>query len=123
MNLDKKFPIPLHCVIYTRSDQPTCRLFVPFRWSKGHYQTPKSYAYQITTQLCAISDSLWQIRIATQEDDKLVLLKDTITQRLPSNIKEVPSIIQSYWTFREELAIEDGIILKGTRIVIPAKKQ
>ena len=33
--LDKNFPIPFHCVIYTRIDQPTCRLLVPFRKSKG----------------------------------------------------------------------------------------
>ena len=46
----------------------------------------------------------------------------TITQSWPSTIKEVPSVLQSYFTFREELIIEDGIILKGTRIVIPAKK-
>ena len=32
------------------------------------------YAYQITNQLCARSDSLQHIRIATQEDDELVLL-------------------------------------------------
>ena len=37
-NIDKNFPIPLHCVIYTRIDQPTCRLLVLFRWTKGHYQ-------------------------------------------------------------------------------------
>ena len=60
--------------------------------------------------------------MATQEDDDLVLLKHTITQGCPSTIKEVPSILQSYWTFRDELTIEDGIIPKGTRIVIPAKK-
>ena len=80
------------------------------------------YAYQITNQLYARSDSQQQIRIATQEDDELVLLKHTVTQGWPSTIKEVPSLLQSYWTFREELTIEDGIILKGTRIVIPAKK-
>ena len=80
------------------------------------------YAYQITNQLCVRSDSLQQIRIATQEDDELVLLKYTITQGWPSTIKEVSSILKSYWTFREELIIEDGIILKGTRIVIDAKK-
>ena len=84
---------------------------------------PKLYAYQLTNQLCVRSNSLQQIRIATQEDDELVLLKHTITQGWPSNIKEVSSVIQSYWTFREEQTIEDGIILKGTRIVIPAKKQ
>ena len=69
------------------------------------------------------SDNLKQVRIATQEDDKLALLMHTITQGLPSNIKEVCSVIQSYWSFREELTIEDGIILKGTRTVIPVKKQ
>ena len=80
------------------------------------------YAYQITSQLCARNDSLQQIRIATQEDDEFVLVKHTITQGWSHNIKDVPSIIQCYLTFREELTIEDGIILKGTRIVLPAKK-
>ena len=49
-------------------------------------------------------------------------MKHTITQGWLSTIKEVPNVTQSYWTFREEQMIEDGIILKGTRIVIPAKK-
>ena len=40
----------------------------------------------------------------------------------PSTIREVPSKIQPYWTFREELTMEDGIVLKGTHIVIPHKK-
>ena len=30
--------------------------------------------------------------------------------------------LQPYWTFREELTIEDGLILKGTRTVIPSKQ-
>ena len=89
---------------------------------KDTIKLPKLHAYQITNQLCARSDSLQQIRIATQEDGELALLKHNITQGWPSTIKEVPSILQSYWTFREELTIEDGIILKGTKIVLPAKK-
>ena len=40
---------------------------------------PKLYAYQITNQLCARSNSLKQIRITTQEDNELPLLKHTIT--------------------------------------------
>ena len=27
--------------------------------------------------------------------------------------------LQVYWTFREEMTVEDGLILKATRIVIP----
>ena len=57
-----------------------------------------------------------------QEDDEFALLKHTITQGWPSSIKEVPNVLQSYWTFREEITVEDGLVLKGTRIVIPNKK-
>ena len=89
---------------------------------KDTIKLSKLYAYHITNQLCARSDSLQQIRIATQAKDELALLKHIITQGWPSIIKEVPRVLQSYCTFREELTIEDGIILKGTRIVIPAKK-
>ena len=94
----------------------------PLGGQKDTIKLPKLHAYQIINQLCARSDSLQQIRIATQEDDELALLKHTITKGLPSTIKEVPSVLQSYWTFREELTIEDGIILKGRRIDMHAKK-
>ena len=63
-----------------------------------------------------------QLRLATKEDDVLALLKYTITQGWPSSIKEVPSELQPYWTLRDELTVEDGLILKGTRIIIPSKK-
>ena len=62
------------------------------------------------------------LRVPTKEDDELVLPNDPMTNGWPSIIREVPSEIQPYWTFREELTIEDGIILKGTWIVVPHKK-
>ena len=77
---------------------------------------------QITKQLPARCDSLQQLRLATQADDELAILKHTIMQGWPKTIKQVPPELQPYWTFREELTIEDGLILKGTRIVIPSKQ-
>ena len=70
--------------------------------------------YQITSQLNARSDSLQQLREATQADDTLAILKYIIEQGCPSSIKDLPSEIQPFWTFREESTIEDGLILKGT---------
>ena len=78
--------------------------------------------YQISHQLPARSDSLQEIRQATQADDELVLLKHTIMSGWPNNIKEIPQVLHPYQTFHEELTIEDGLILKGTQIVIPNKK-
>ena len=59
---------------------------------KDTIKLPKLHAYQIIHKLCARSDSLQHIGIATQEDDELALLKHTITQGWPSTIKEVPSV-------------------------------
>ena len=42
-------------------------------------------------------------------------------QGWPSSIKQVSPVLQPYLMFREELTVEDGLILKGTRIVIPDK--
>ena len=84
---------------------------------------PTLSVYQITSQLNARRDSLQQIRETTQADDTLAILKYTIQQGWPSSIKDVPSEIQPLWTFHEELTIDDGLVLKGTRLVIPSKTQ
>ena len=76
---------------------------------------------QLQSQLKARDDSLHRIRHATQADDNLTILKHIIQHGWPRTVKEVPQEIQKYWTFREELTIEDGLILKGTQIVIPEK--
>ena len=49
-------------------------------------------------------------------------MKHTITQGWPKTIKEVPNQLQAYWTFREEFTVEDGLVLKGTRILNPENK-
>ena len=89
---------------------------------KDSIKLPKLHINQITKQLPARCDSLQQLRLATQADDELAILKHTIMQGWPRTIKQVPPELQPYWTFREELTIEDGLILKGTRIVILSKQ-
>ena len=88
---------------------------------KDTIKLPKPHVHQIISQQHARSKSLNEMPIAAQEDE-LVLLKHTITHGWQSTIREVPSGIQACWTFREELTIEDGIVLKGTQIVVPHKK-
>ena len=84
---------------------------------------PKLSIYQITSQLNARSDSLQQLCEASQVYDTLAIFKYTIQKGWPSTIKELSSEIQPYWIFKEELTIEDGLILKGTRIVVTSTKQ
>ena len=80
-----------------------------FGGQRDTIKLPKLHIDQITNQLSVRSDSLNQMRIATQEDDELVLLKHAIMHGQPSTIREVPSKIQPYWTFREVLTVEDKL--------------
>ena len=89
---------------------------------KDTIKLPKLQVNQITQQLPVRNDSLQQLRLSTQTDDELAILKHTIMQGWPKSIKQVPPVLQPFWTFREELTVEDGLILKGTRIIIPNKQ-
>ena len=55
---------------------------------KDTIKLPKLHEHQITSQLSARSDSLNEMRIATQEEDELVLLMHTIKHGWQSTIRE-----------------------------------
>ena len=81
---------------------------------KDTIRVPKLQVYQISHQLPARSDRLQELQQATQADDELALLRHTIMSGWPSTIKEILQVLHPYWTFHEELTIEDDLILKGT---------
>ena len=37
----------------------------------------------------------------------------------PTKIKDLDPTLRSFWDYRDKLAVEDGLILKGNCIVIP----
>lgn len=61
----------------------------------------------------------YQLREATKADPVLNALMEIIVNGWPENIKALPADIRPYWAFRDELAIEDGIIFKGQEVIIP----
>jgi len=63
------------------------------------------------------------IRQETKEDKTLQRLADMIVTGWPDTIQDVPASIRSYWAYRDELSVEDGIILKGNRVLIPESLQ
>ena len=59
------------------------------------------------------------IRKKTNEDLQCRQLRKYIENGWPEKRSECNPNVLEYWTFREELATIEGIILKGSRIVIP----
>lgn len=74
--------------------------------------------YVVTTN--PFSDArLEEVRKATAEDPALHQLADTVAKGWPETRKEVHESLLPYFSYRDELSIEDGIIYRGERVVIP----
>ena len=66
------------------------------------------------------SVSLSRIQQATATDKELQILKSHIMDGFPTSISKCPEIIISYFPYREELTVYNGLVLKENCIVIPA---
>ena len=67
-----------------------------------------------------VSDErLQHIREETVRDSTLQTLANVVMSGWPSNKHEVPLCVREYWPYRDELATQNGIIFRGTRVVIP----
>ena len=70
------------------------------------------------------SDNLLeQIRFETSKDNELSKLREVIHTGWPDHQTKLPSVLKPYWSYRDEMTVEDGIIQKGSRIVIPKTLQ
>ncbi len=63
--------------------------------------------------------SLKKVAEATAEDDNLLTLSTLIMFGWPSDKTQVPFNVRDYWPYRDELSVQDGIIYRGTRVLIP----
>ena len=71
-------------------------------------------------QLSVSKDRLTQIRHASADDPVLQVCRETIQQGCPEHKSQVPLAIRAYYNFLDELTIQDQLVFKGPRIVIPA---
>ena len=68
----------------------------------------------------AISEQqLSEIKQETAQDPTLQTPKNVILRGWPANSSSVPKEVSEYFNVRDELAVQDGIIFKGQRCVIP----
>ena len=64
-----------------------------------------------------------QIRDQTARDPTMNAPMETIIQGWPDSIKDLPTDVRVFWSFCDELAVEDGIIFKGKQVLIPESLQ
>ena len=77
----------------------------------------KSISY--AEYLCISDTRLHQIQRLTASDSQLQTLRTTILTGWLNSKDLTPLNIRAFWNIQEELTIQNGIIYKGHRVVIP----
>ncbi|PFX30005.1 Retrovirus-related Pol polyprotein [Stylophora pistillata] len=75
--------------------------------------------HHITSNVPATDNRLDRTRVATTADSALNQLRHYIFHGWPLQRQQLPERLQHYWNYREELAVEYGLIFKAHRLVIP----
>ena len=79
--------------------------------------------HEVYLQLNSSPMRVSQIREETDKDTTLSVLREIIMHGWPEKRSNCPASLHAYWNYRDELTVADGLILKGTRIVIPESLQ
>ena len=65
------------------------------------------------------SERLEQLKQETQKDPELVALKEVIIKGWPDQPSKLPKSLRQHWSCKDELTVEEGIVLKGEKVYIP----
>ena len=60
-----------------------------------------------------------QIKAASKDDEEMMLLRRIITEGWPEHKQHIPPQVHQYYSYRDELTVQDGIVLRRQRLVVP----
>ena len=74
----------------------------------------------ITSKIPVSSSEIDLIHGESAEDPTLNLLRHYIHMGWPIDRRMLPHELHTFWNYREDLSMENGLITKGTRLIIPS---
>ena len=77
--------------------------------------------HMLTTEIPADSTSVAEFRKATAEDTKPGILMQTVKNCWPESGKDCHPLLLDYWTYREGISAENGLLFEEHRLIIPEK--
>ena len=73
-----------------------------------------------TVSLAITNERLHELTHASSDDPVLKVLRETIRRGWPESKSDVPESIHAYYDFRDELTVQDELVFKGARLVVPS---
>ena len=65
--------------------------------------------------------SISQIQHTTAQEEHIQCLKNIIITGWPSTKDKLHSNLRLHWSYRDDLAVIDGVVMRGRQIVVPAE--
>ncbi len=59
------------------------------------------------------------IRVHTERDDALQALKTTVLAGWPDEKEKTSHLIREFWPYRDEISVQNGILYRGQKVIIP----
>ena len=81
--------------------------------------TCKGVDLKIHVYLNASEDKCLSLATETSKDPMMQALKHQIIKGWPHSRSECGKNLQDFWNYRDELSVLDGLVLKGSHVVIP----
>lgn len=105
------------------------RATVPSLGADAKYMTQTICSLQVAQEatelinqadyLNVTSQRLNQIRTHTEADECLQVLKEVVLQGWPDCREDTPLVVREYWSIRDEISAQDGVLFKSQRVIIP----
>ena len=73
-----------------------------------------------TISLAIDDERLQQIKQWSTDDPGLQVLRETIQRGWPERKSDIPERVRAYFDIRDELTVQDQLVFKGQRLIIPA---
>ena len=78
------------------------------------------HAHSVLQRKPVSTDKMEEIREETSKDPMMMILINVIRRGWPQSRRQTPVEIHELWNYRDEMSENDGVIMKGDRIVIPS---
>ena len=92
----------------------------PLPMEEDGIQLPIIAINMVTANIPYSSNELDNIHKETRKESTHTILKHYINMGWPCERKMVPQELHLYWNFQEDLSVRDGLVTKGSRLLIPS---
>ncbi|XP_033727655.1 uncharacterized protein K02A2.6-like [Pecten maximus] len=109
--------------------RPGSTMYIADQLSRAYLKTSKgsdciteeleAQVHMVLNSLPVSAEKLSEIKLATKEDSEMRTIMEMVKDGWPEERSALPLNIRTYWPYRDEIIVSDGVLFKGGKLIIP----